>query len=135
MKKVALACAFAVVLSGCADQMAALMGGTKVESLMQQAIGSDVTSIIARYGQPTNSFDTPDGRRAFQWVINQAHNTGSTYQAQYYPALNMAMGTSSGSRTTYSGCVFTIYGQRNSYGSYTVVGYEKPRPSCAYAVL
>lgn len=116
------------LLSGC-------MNIRRTEDLMREAIGQDVRVAFAKYGAANQEFDMPNGTRAFQWVIQQSHTTGSNAQAVYYPHLNMAMGMSSGNRTTHSACVFTVYGQRNQQGGWTIVSYEPPRPSCEFTIL
>ena len=48
-------------LSACASQ------------IMQGYVGKPIQSAMVDYGPPVNAFDMGDGRRAFQWVMNQTY--------------------------------------------------------------
>ena len=48
---------FSLSLAGCAS------------TIMEGYVSRDISSVIANYGPPANTFDLPNGQRAFQWEI------------------------------------------------------------------
>lgn len=118
MKKLVLVAVFA--LAGCAS------------GIMQSYVGKDVTEVAMDYGPPAGVMDLPDGRRAFMWQMSSAIAMPQTTNFNAVQSGNWV----TGSATTYGGgvatlhCTYTLIGQRNPKGSYTVVDYRKPRLDC-----
>lgn len=118
MKWVVLAGAFA--LAGCAS------------GILQSYVGKDVTEVAMDYGPPAGVMDLPDGRRAFMWNRTQTMVTPGTTN---YSGVQSG-GWVTGTATTYGGgvssweCTYTLIGQKNPRGSYTVVDYRKPKLEC-----
>ena len=108
------------VLSGCAT------------SVMQGYVGQDVTQVMLERGPPVNVFELPDGRTAFQWQLT----TGTVMPTTTTFTGASAGGFSTGQAFTTGGgllsqtCTYTLYGQENPQGSYTVVGFEPPAFGC-----
>lgn len=114
---------------------AAALGGC-ASSVMGGFVGKPVESVMARYGPPALVFDMPDGRRAFQWRINNGAVIPGAINSTaniYAPPGSLATVTSS---TTYMpaqrverACFYTMYA-RQDRGAWTLVGYEKPNFMC-----
>jgi hypothetical protein len=110
----------AVFLAGCASQ------------IMGEMVGKDVSQVVAQYGPPVNSFDTPDGRRAFQWRMDNAVVMPTTTTANAYAYGNYATGTA----TTTGGymgtnvCWYTLYAKKNGKTGWIITGFEPPRLDC-----
>lgn len=100
--------------------------------IMGSMVGQDVTQVMAKYGPPVNSFDTPDGRKAFQWRMENSIIMPTTTTANVYGFGNYATGTA----TTTGGylgnqvCFYTLYAQPAPGGRMTVVGFEPPNAMC-----
>lgn len=100
--------------------------------VMQSYIGKDITEVAMDYGPPVGVMDLPDGRRAFMWKMIQSTMMPQTTNYSAMTSGNWVTGTA----TTYGGgivsqqCVYTLIGQRNSQGSYTVVDFRKPAIMC-----
>lgn len=119
MKGIAFAAA-AVSLAGCASQ------------IMEGMIGKDVSQVVAQYGPPVNAFDTPDGRRAFQWRMENAVIMPTTTTASAYGYGNYATGTAmtTGGYMGTEVCFYTLYTQKHGKTGWTITGFEKPRAAC-----
>ena len=109
------------LLSACASQ------------IMEGYVGKSITEPMLDYGKPAHVFDLPDGRRAFQWKIN---NSG------VFPMTSPSTGTIYGSggwasvsttTTTYvpfsNECVYTLFGKKSGK-DWIVVGFMQPRVDC-----
>jgi hypothetical protein len=107
-------------LAGCASQY------------MGEMVGKDISQIVAQYGPPANSFDTPDGRRAFQWRMNSdlIMPVTTTVTGQTYGAVTTANAVTSGGYLGSYTCFYTLYTQKNGPSGWTVVGFEKPTAMC-----
>ncbi|MGN7870957.1 hypothetical protein [Paracoccus sp. 22332] len=110
---------FAFFLSGCASQ------------IMQSYLGKDITEAAMDYGVPDATMDLPDGRRAFMWQMTQniAMPQTTTYNATATGNWVNGTATTSGGIASQT-CNYTLIGQRNSKGSYTVVDFRKPSMMC-----
>jgi hypothetical protein len=104
------------ILAGCASQ------------IMGDMVGKDVNQIVAQYGPPVNSFDLPDGRRAFQWRLDSAYVMPTTTTFTGYG--NVATAFNSGGAIISNACYYTLYTKPNPQKSYTVVSFEPPRMDC-----
>lgn len=115
MKKVA-AILFALVLSGCASE------------IMQGYVGRDITDVIVQYGPPSNVFEMPDGRVAFQWSTSTPiiMPTTTTYNVHDGYGYSTTTGGYVGDQT----CVYTFFAQPNSQNSHTVVDFQQPDIMC-----
>jgi hypothetical protein len=95
---------------------------------MEGYVGRDITEVVLDYGPPSASFDMPDGRTAFQWSIT------SSFVAPTYATTNVYGNTAftniSGGGVSTQSCAYTLFGQENAQGSYTIVGYHPPNPFC-----
>lgn len=119
----AVACLLAV--AGCAT------------GVMQSYIGKDVREVVVKRGAPANVMDMGDGRRAFQWAINEGY-TAPTVATSYGSANaygNSAYYTNStvvsGGQTSVWTCVYTLYGRwDDSRQGWIVEGFEKPTWNC-----
>lgn len=101
---------------------------------MRRYMGQPVQAAIARNGPPTNAFDMPDGRRAFQWSRSgqfttpvQASNSGNIYAAG-----NAAWWTQN---TTITGgqpinvsCHYTVYARWNASANAWIMETFEPIP-------
>ena len=122
----------AVALAGCAAQT------------MNGLVGSDIAQAVASYGPPVNSFDMPDGSKAFQWrfdktVAMPTYTTATGYSSGSAYGVGNSVnysGTGSASATTTGGgffekhCFYTLYARPNANRSYTVTGFEPPKVGC-----
>lgn len=121
------AVAVAVGLSGCATQ------------IMQSYVGKTVQDAAVRYGPPTNVFDMPDGRRAFQWSVSSTYvapRTTTTNLSLYAPP-GSAFASGSAQTTSYGGqpitqtCLYTVFGRYNQgVGAWIIESFEKPSFMC-----
>lgn len=117
-----------VLLTGCATE------------IMQGYVGRPVEAAMARYGRPDDTFDLPDGRRAFQWIEVETstspgyavtrtrrergddggHRPSRTTRTEYTPPSETA-----------NRCVYTLYGRRDPQTSGWVVdGFAPPALGC-----
>lgn len=109
-----------IALSGCASE------------ILKSYVGKDVTEVAMDYGPPSGAMDLPDGRRAFMWNRTQTMSMPATTNYNATQSGNWITGSS----TTYGGgvsswdCTYTLIGQKNPQGSYTVVDFRKPSLSC-----
>lgn len=108
-----------------------LTGCMTMESQMNSFVGKDITEAIAKNGPPTNVFNMPDGRRAFQWFRNRdlIMPVTTNVAANNYGNYGYAQATTSGGYMGSTQCYYTLYA-RKSGNSYKVVGIEKPSFSC-----
>ncbi|WP_414897841.1 hypothetical protein [Rhodovulum sp. YEN HP10] len=110
-----------VFLTGCASQ------------IMKGYVGKPVTEAMLDYGAPSNVMTLEDGRRAYQWTIQ---NTGTvavptTSTATVYGAGGTA--TAFGQSTSYvpysEKCVYTLTASQQGE-AWIVDGFRKPRLAC-----
>jgi hypothetical protein len=115
--------AAALALSGCASQ------------IMQGYVGRPVTDAIADYGPPTNAYDLPGGRRAFQWSRSTSVSWGG-YNAQgnamTYGAWTNAQAIGSAYSVSQTDtCYYTVQAEwRDPPGAWYIVSFTEPRFSC-----
>lgn len=123
--------AIAMALSGCAS------------SIMQSYVGKDINEVIMDYGAPINSFDMPDGKRAFQWhdtvtyqspaIVNTYNNgAGTTLQSgslytHSYRGNSTSVITPGYSNTDH--CFYTLFAEKIGK-QWIVTGFRKPRLAC-----
>ena len=115
MKKYLLALSISLA-SGCAS------------SIMEGYVGRDITDVVLDYGAPANVLQLPDGRTAFQWSRTATYSTPTT--TNIYDYGNYATATTYGGTTSSYDCLYTLFAQRNSQNSYTVVGFKEPTLMC-----
>lgn len=120
-----------LVITGCAS------------SIMQGYVGKSISEPMMDYGVPVNSFDLPNGQRAFQWssketvVIHGASLSNSSFSANTNYAGNMATpdGYVSGSNFTSPSvidenqCFYTLVADKAG-NDWIVSGFRKPRFAC-----
>lgn len=105
MKIVFAAVVSLLSLAGCASQ------------IMQGYIGQDVREVMLDYGPPANAFDMGDGRRAFQWVMQNSYSTPTTASSTArvnnygYSTWVTTNTTITEGRTVNSKCVYTLFGR------------------------
>lgn len=111
-----LAIVAVLALAGCATDV------------MESFVGKDVTAAVGQYGPPANTYDLPDGRRAFQWRMDgvAVMPTTTTYTAYG----NVGTAFTSGGSMIATSCFYTLYGKKAPGGGYTIVGFEQPRLDC-----
>lgn len=124
MKRI-LAIAAAVALTGCASQ------------IMSGFVGQPLQQAMVKYGPPSNAFDMPDGRRAFQWAMSSTYvtptystTTGNAYG--YGNSVNWQTNTQiTGGVPITSKCAYTLYGRwSDGANAWIVEGFEKPSFAC-----
>lgn len=101
-------------------------------SIMQSYVGKDVTEAAMDYGPPAGVMDLPDGRRAFMWNMTQSMTTPQTtnYSANAYGNWITGTATTYGGGTSTWQCTYTLIGQKNSKGSYTITSFRAPSMAC-----
>lgn len=83
-------------------------------------IGHPLDEIVAINGPPSQQWDLPDGRRAYQWQ-------SSSISATVAPARKGEIRAAGVSQTT---CYYTLYARPDAKGVVKVVGADEPRPGC-----
>lgn len=128
MRKRIIIAVLALALSGCAT------------GIMESYVGRSVPEAAVRYGPPTNVFDMPDGRRAFQWEMSSSYVTPrQTYaNVNIYAPPGSAFASASGYSTTSGGnvmtqtCLYTVYGRFDPMmNTWIIVGFERPSFICS----
>lgn len=114
--KTYLALLVAILVSGCASE------------IMRGYVGGDITEPMLDYGPPSNVLELPDGRTAFQWSITSSYTAPITTNVYGYGSSATAVTTGGG--TSYSECLYTLYGMPNPQGSFTVTGFREPNLLC-----
>lgn len=120
------AAAFGAALGGCSSMPDGLRGfvSTPVESEIAASasgpIGHKLDEVTALNGPPSQQWDMPDGRKAYQWQ-------SSSVSATVGPARKGEIKTAGVSQTT---CYYTLYTRTDAKGVVKVVGAEDPRPGC-----
>jgi hypothetical protein len=110
-------------LGACAGlSQSALAPQTPAAAASGGAIGRTVDDVMAANGPPSQDWDLPDGRHAYQWQ-------SSALSARVGPARKGKGEVSSGgvSRTT---CFYTVYSRKDAKGVAKVVGFDEPSPGC-----
>jgi len=99
---------------------------------MESYVGKDVTEVVVQYGPPSNVFEMPDGRVAFQWSITTPIIMPTTTTVNAYGGYGYATGysTTTGGYVGDQNCVYTLFAQPNSQNSFTVVGFQPPNLMC-----
>jgi hypothetical protein len=83
-------------------------------------VGHPVDELVAANGPPSQQWDMPDGRRAFQWQ-------SSSISATIAPARKGEIKAAGVSQTT---CFYTLYTKPDAKGVVKVVSADEPRPGC-----
>jgi hypothetical protein len=115
-----------VALAGCAS------------STMKSYVGHNVADVALDYGPPVNAFDTPDGRRAFQWRLDFEHVPLPTYansDAQVTRYGEMAWIKTRtpiyGGQPISGRCVYTLFGAWNATAQgWMIHEYRRPNYLC-----
>lgn len=104
---------------------------------MQSYVGKDVRDVMLDYGPPANAMDMGDGRRAFQWVMNQSYTmpsyatTSGTVNQVGSSAWVNSNTTITGGQTINSSCVYTMFANwDDGISGWRVVDFKKPKISC-----
>lgn len=109
-----------------------LFAASCASQIMQGYVGKDITEVMVERGAPSAVFDMPDGRRAFQWQINQGipmPSTSTTTMA-HTGGFGTATTTTTGGGVVTQRCVYTLYAEPAPQDRFTVVGFEPPRLGC-----
>lgn len=121
MTRASLVMCAAVVLSGCASQ------------IMESYVGRSIEEPILDYGPPANVMDLEDGRRAYQWRVNQSGAMPMTSPSYATVYSGGGFGTAYGSTTTYipysQNCVYTLTAAQQG-GRWVVDGFRRPTLGC-----
>ena len=83
------------------------------------AMGKYIEDVMAVNCPPSQLWDLPDGRRAYQW--QQSSVTARVGDAARGEVVGAA------SQTT---CYYTLYTHKTDQGRWTVVGADAPAPGC-----
>ena len=83
-------------------------------------VGRRLEDVMALNGPPSQQWDMPDGRKAYQWQ-------SSSISATVAPASRGEITSAGVSQTT---CFYTLYTRADAKGVIKVVGAEDPRPGC-----
>ena len=76
------------------------------------------------HGPPSNAFDMPDGRRAFQWTEETTHNSGSATWVNSNTQIY-------GGQTETSECFFTFFGVwEENQNAWIITDFNKPDFLC-----
>lgn len=105
-----------LALAGCASQ------------IMEGYVGRDITDVMLEFGRPSNVFELPDGRVAFQWTDTNTIYTPATTNIYNYGSYATAT-TYGGTASSYD-CVYTFFAKPNGAGSHTIVGFKQPSLEC-----
>ena len=110
----------AIPLSGCAS------------TIMKGYVARDISSVVANYGPPINSFDLPNGQRAFQWEIIDTSYVPETitYDNQNGRGYRRGSEVRSGGYVKETACYYTFYASAAPNGGWTITGFEKPSFDC-----
>ena len=95
---------------------------------MQGYVGKDVTEIVVDHGPPSNVFEMPDGRFAFQWSETASYTEPTNTTINSYGSY--AYATTYGGYTSSWECFYTFFAKPNPQNSYTVVGFKQPNWEC-----
>jgi hypothetical protein len=83
-------------------------------------VGHRLEDVMALNGPPSQQWDMPDGRKAYQWQ-------SSSISATVAPTRKGEIKSAGVSQTT---CFYTLYAKTDAKGVVKVVGAEEPRPGC-----
>lgn len=83
-------------------------------------VGHRLDDVVAANGPPSQQWDLPDGRRAYQWQ-------SSSISATVGPARKGEIKAAGVSQTT---CYYTLYAKPDAKGVVKVVAADEPRPGC-----
>lgn len=111
---------FSTALSGCAS------------TIMKGYVSRDISAVVANYGPPINTFDLPNGQRAFQWEIIDTSYVPETITYDDQDGRGYSRGSSirSGGYVTETACFYTFYAIPGHNGGWTISGFEKPSFEC-----
>lgn len=125
MRRAILGLLVALTVTGCASQ------------IMKGYVGKPLQEAMVQYGPPQNAFDMGDGRRAFQWSMENSYTTPTfaTNSGTAIPIGNSVYWTQntqiSGGQPITQKCVYTLYARwSESAHSWIVEGFAKPRYMC-----
>ena len=108
-------------LGACAEHsLTALAPQSPAAAASDGAVGRTVDDVMAANGPPSQDWDLPDGRHAYQWQ-------SSSLSARIGPARKGEVSSGGVSQTT---CFYTVYARKDAKGVAKVVGYDEPRPGC-----
>ena len=109
-----------ISISGCAS------------TIMKGYVARDISSVVANYGPPINSFDHPNGQRAFQWEIVDTSYVPETvtYDDLGGRGYNRGTSTRSGGYVKETACFYTFYASAAPNGGWIITGFEKPSFDC-----
>lgn len=109
-----------ICLTGCAS------------TIMKGYVSRDISSVVANYGPPANSYDLPNGQRAFQWKITDTSYVPETitYDDQNGRGYNSGSTVLSGGFVKETSCFYTFYASAAEQGGWTITGFEKPSFEC-----
>lgn len=99
---------------------------------MEGYVGRDISSVVANYGTPIQSYDLPNGLRAFQWEIVDTSYVPETvtYEESGNRRSSRGVSTRSGGYVSEQVCYYTFYAQPAPRGGWTIVNFEKPSFDC-----
>jgi hypothetical protein len=83
-------------------------------------VGHKLEEIVEVNGPPSQQWDMPDGRRAYQWQ-------SSSISATVAPARKGEIKAAAVNRTT---CYYTLYARPDAKGVIKVVSADEPGPGC-----
>lgn len=117
--RIAVILGAASLLAGCASQ------------IMGSYVGRDVTDVMLDYGPPAASFDMPDGRRAFQWNIDNTFYVPTTTSYTAVQSGGLVTGSATTTGGTYSNqCSYTFFAREEQPETWTVVDFHRPKSMC-----
>lgn len=115
-------CALGVALAGCASLQAAGPTPAPATAALSPTdpVGHSLDEVMAVNGPPSQQWEMPDGRTAYQWQ-------SSSISATVAPSRKGEIKAAGVSQTT---CFYTLYARRDSKGVIKVVGADEPKPGC-----
>ncbi len=123
-RRTVLLAAIAAALGACAE-MRAFAPGPQAKAdvapvpTTAEAIGHTLDEVVAANGPPSQSWDMPDGRKAYRWEsASITARVGASRNGEVQGAA---------SRTT---CYYTLYAKPDAKGVVKVVAADEPRPGC-----
>jgi hypothetical protein len=110
----------ATALPGCAS------------TIMKGYVSRDISSVVANYGPPINTYHLPNGQRAFQWEIIDTSYVPETveYDDQGGRGHRRSTSVRSGGYVKETACFYTFYASSGPNGGWTITGFEKPSFEC-----
>lgn len=114
--------ALGAVVAGCttATTLGVAPAQPEVALSPDNPVGHRLDDVVAANGPPSQQWDLPDGRRAYQWQ-------SSSISATVGPARKGEIKAAGVSQTT---CYYTLYAKPDAKGVVKVVAADEPRPGC-----